>query len=223
MTTRTRSRHGRPLLPGLFRRCALTAGLLLMLGGCSATRPLADAGVDPGGPFAVPFADSVDMEWGSDTTATPPRTSVRPKPKKKKAAAPAPSPAPTTTTGQGATVVPPAVPGAGAAAPGDVAAPAGDPTAAPDARPPQLTVKLSPEETARLDERIQSDLTRAERALDAVKELSLSGEPADQLAAARRFLSDARAARATRDFLRGAELAEKARVLSEAVRATVQK
>lgn len=189
--------------------------------GCAGSRSLAVLDPTESGPFAVPYPDSIDAEWAADSTTAPPRPATRPKSKKKKTsvsptapgtAATSPGPA----TGSGTT--PPASPDPALPAP---SAPS-EPTPQ-EPSPPQLTVRLSAEETARLDEKIQSDLTRAERALAALKDHRLTGEPADQLAAARRFLADALAARAARDVLRGAELAEKARVLAEAVRETILK
>lgn len=200
-------------LPRVFSLVApLSLGLVLALGGCAPHPPASPELTAFVGPLAVPYPDSVDAAWADSASARPENPNPTPRPKRKRN-----SPAPAAGT---AAAVTPEV-----AIPETLAAPpTGAPPAeavAPEAPVPQLSVRLAPADAAKLMERWQGDVSRAEKALELLKSFNLTGESADQVASARKFLGESRAARMASDYYRACELAEKARVLAEAVMASV--
>ena len=191
---------------------SLGLALALALGGCASHPPASPELTAFVGPLAVPYPDSVDAAWADSASARPESPNPKPRPKRKRN-----SPAPAAGT---AAAVTPEV-----AIPETLAAPpTGAPPAeavAPEAPVPQLSVRLAPADAAKLMERWQGDVSRAEKALELLKSFNLTGESADQVASARKFLGESRAARTASDYYRACELAEKARVLAEAVMASV--
>lgn len=183
----------------------------LALGGCASHPPASPELTAFAGPLAVPYADSVDAAWADSASTRPEPPNPTPRPKRKRT-----SPAPAAGT---AAATPEATVPETPAAPAVTAPPAE--VAAPEAPAPQLSVRLAPADAAKLMERWQSDVSRAEKALELLKSFNLTGESADQVASARKFLGESRGARTASDFYRACELAEKARVLAEAVKASV--
>lgn len=193
---------------------SLGLALALALGGCASHPPASPELTAFVGPLAVPYADSVDAAWADSASARPENPNPTPRPKRKRS-----SPAPAAGTGAAAAVTPEvAVPETLAAPP--TGAPPTE-AVAPEPPAPQLSVRLAPADAAKLMERWQGDVSRAEKALELLKSFNLTGESADQVASARKFLGESRAARTASDYYRACELAEKARVLAEAVMTSV--
>lgn len=191
----------------------------LALSGCGAQPPATPEITGFVGPLAIPYPDSVDVAW-TDTLNTSPAPPVRgAKPKKKKPATPAGTTAPQAAAGaptgtSEATGLENSTPSAPAVA-------AETPPADSVPAAPVLTVRVTPDEVVKLTERWQADVGRAEKALEQLKGWSLMGDSAGQVTAAGKFLADSRTARGAKDYYRACELAEKARVLAEAVKITL--
>lgn len=201
-------------LPPILGRLAAALFAGLVLSGCGSRPPASPELTAFVGPLAVPYPDSVDVAWADSASARPETASPAPRPKRKR-----PTPAP------GAGVTPPGGTTTSEATGQETATGTGAPTeaapAAPELVTPQLTARVAPAEAVKLMERWQGDVARAEKALDLLKSFNLTGETADQVAAARKFLGESRVARAASDYYRACELAEKARVLAEAVKTSV--